>query len=222
MKALLRFRPSPAMAVAMVALFVSLGGVSYGVATGSIDSREIRNNTVSSADIRNNNVRSRDIRDANVVSRDILNNAVTGSDVRESTLAEVPSAGAVDGISAQKVNFAGTAGTASATVLNLLGVTFAASCDGSGDLDVRVSSANGGQIQSASTDTTDVGETALNELSAQFTGTSQDILAARDDNQLGHTEVRTNQGGVVTVNWQADNPGFAGNVCLFSGTGFAG
>ena len=223
MKALRKHRPSPAMAVAMIALFVSLGGVSYGVATGSIDSREIRNNTVTSADIRNNSVRSRDIRNSNVLSRDILNNSVMGDDVRESSLSEVPSAGAVDGVSAQKISFAGGAGTGPTTVLNLLGVTFAATCDGNGDLDVRVSSAGGGQIQNASTDTGGGGgQTGFNELNAQFAGAPHDILADRDDDQLGHTEVRTNQGAVVTVNWQADNPGFSSNVCLFSGTGFAG
>ena len=33
---------SPAMAVALVALFVSLGGVSYAVATGSVGTRAIK------------------------------------------------------------------------------------------------------------------------------------------------------------------------------------
>ena len=54
MKYILRRRPSPALVIACIALFVSLGGVSYAVATGSIDSREIRNNTISSNDVRNN------------------------------------------------------------------------------------------------------------------------------------------------------------------------
>ena len=38
----------------LIALFVALGGTSYAVATGSIDSRELKNNTVRSKDIRNN------------------------------------------------------------------------------------------------------------------------------------------------------------------------
>ena len=45
---------SPATVIASIALFVSLGGVSYGVAAGSIDSREIENNTVQTQDVRNN------------------------------------------------------------------------------------------------------------------------------------------------------------------------
>ncbi len=36
-----------------LALFVVLGGTSYAVAAGSIDSRAIKNNTVRSTDIRN-------------------------------------------------------------------------------------------------------------------------------------------------------------------------
>src|SRR5918998_536457 len=55
-------RPSPAMVVALVALFVALGGTSYAVATGSIDSREIKNNTVRSSDVRNGTLLSRDFR----------------------------------------------------------------------------------------------------------------------------------------------------------------
>ena len=39
-------RPTPALAIACIALFVAMGGVSYGVATGSIDSREIKNGSI--------------------------------------------------------------------------------------------------------------------------------------------------------------------------------
>ena len=102
MKSLLRRRPSPAMIIALIALFVSLSGVSYGVATGFIDSREIKNNEIRSLDIRNNQVRSidlrnnevrgGDLRNSSVQSRDIALNAVTGDDVKEDTLQKVPSA----------------------------------------------------------------------------------------------------------------------------------
>ena len=47
-----RFLPSPAMIVALIALFLSLGGVSYGLATGVIDGREIRNKSITYKDIR--------------------------------------------------------------------------------------------------------------------------------------------------------------------------
>ena len=99
-------RPSPALVVASLALFVSLSGVSYGVATGFIDSREIKNNEVRSIDLRNNEIRTRDlrnnetrgidIRNSTVQSRDIAINAVQGVDVKEDTLGKVPSAATAD------------------------------------------------------------------------------------------------------------------------------
>ena len=103
MKRLALRRPSPALAVACVALFVALGGVSYGFATGSIDSREIADNTVRSKDLRNNNVLTRDLRNNDVRGIDIRNNTLRGRDIApnsitddqidESKLAQVPSAG---------------------------------------------------------------------------------------------------------------------------------
>ena len=57
-------KPSPALVIACVALFVSLGGVGYAAATGSIDSREIRNNTIRGKDVRNNGLSGRDIANA--------------------------------------------------------------------------------------------------------------------------------------------------------------
>jgi hypothetical protein len=61
------------MGVALMALFLSLGGVSYGLATGAIDGREIRNNTITFKDVR----------------KDKLG----GGSIKESALGTVPSAG---------------------------------------------------------------------------------------------------------------------------------
>jgi hypothetical protein len=107
---MLRRRPSPALVIACIALFVSLSGVSYGVATGFIDSREIKNNTVASADVRNNSlrtfdirnneVRGFDIRNSSVQGRDLAFNTITGADVNESSLGKVPSATAADSAAA--------------------------------------------------------------------------------------------------------------------------
>ena len=74
------------------AVFVALGGTSYAVATGSIDSREIKNNAVRSSDIRNNQVSTRDLRNNSASGRDIRNGTLTGEDVQESALGEVPRA----------------------------------------------------------------------------------------------------------------------------------
>ncbi len=106
MKHILRRRPSPALVISCIALFVSLGGVSYGVATGSIDSREIRNNAITTndlrngavrtQDIRNNEIRGFDVRNSSIQGRDIAFDTITGVDISESSLAKVPSAAAAD------------------------------------------------------------------------------------------------------------------------------
>ncbi len=67
-------RPSPAMVVALMALFVALGGSSYAALR------------VGSKQIVNNSIRSKDIRNGNVTSRDLKNNDVRGSDVRNGSL----------------------------------------------------------------------------------------------------------------------------------------
>jgi hypothetical protein len=85
-KSILRRRPSPALVIALIALFVSLSGVAYGVATGSIDSREIAQNTIRSGDLRNNDVRSRDLRNNEIRTGDVRNNEVRGVDIRNSTV----------------------------------------------------------------------------------------------------------------------------------------
>jgi hypothetical protein len=80
-------RISPATALAGLALFVSLGGVSYGVAAGSIDSREIRNGTVQSRDVRDGSLQGRDIANGTLRSRDIKDGVLSGLDVRDGSLA---------------------------------------------------------------------------------------------------------------------------------------
>ncbi len=80
------------MVIACIALFVALSGVSYGVATGFIDSRGIRNNTIRTQDLRNNDIRGIDIRNSTVRTRDVALNTLTGSDIAEARLGEVPSA----------------------------------------------------------------------------------------------------------------------------------
>jgi hypothetical protein len=92
MKHLFRRRPSPAMVVALVALFVSLAGISYGAAT--IGSSQIKNNSVRSSDIRNNSVQSKDIRNSTIRGKDVRNNSLTNSDIKNSDL----QASVLDGI----------------------------------------------------------------------------------------------------------------------------
>lgn len=52
-------RPSPATVMSAIALFVSLGGISYAAAT--IGSSQLKDNSVASKDIKNRTIKTRDI-----------------------------------------------------------------------------------------------------------------------------------------------------------------
>ena len=107
MRAILRHRPSPAMVVACIALGAALGGTSYAairLPAGSVGTKHLKKNAVTSPKVKNN--------------------AITGADVRESTLARVPSAAnatsatnathATSADNATSASSATTAGTANA------------------------------------------------------------------------------------------------------------
>jgi hypothetical protein len=79
---------SPATVIAGLALFVSLGGVSYGVATGSINSREIENGTVQSRDVRDGSLKGRDIANGTLLSRDVKDGVLGGVDIATNTLGD--------------------------------------------------------------------------------------------------------------------------------------
>lgn len=108
MKTLLQRRPSPALGVAVLALFISLGGVSYGVATGSIDSREIKDNSIRANDLRANSVTASEIKRRSLDGTDIKIDRVGGNAVKEQSLdpsklastkiGKVPSATAADSV----------------------------------------------------------------------------------------------------------------------------
>jgi len=92
-------RPSPALVIACLALFISMGGVSFAFATGEIDGREILNGTITTKDVRNNEVRGADIRNSTIGGRDVAFNTLGGNDIKESTLVGV-NAGALGGVPA--------------------------------------------------------------------------------------------------------------------------
>ena len=79
MKRLLSRRPSPAMIVALLALFVALGGSSY--AAVKIGARDIQRGAVGTRAIANNSIRSGDIRNATVSGADVKDDSLTNADI---------------------------------------------------------------------------------------------------------------------------------------------
>jgi hypothetical protein len=66
MRGIRKRMPSPAMVVALIALFSSLGGVSYGLAKGVINGREVKNRSLTGKDIRANSVGGKVISEAHL------------------------------------------------------------------------------------------------------------------------------------------------------------
>jgi hypothetical protein len=60
--------PSPSMAVALVALTISLGGTAYAAVT--ITGKNVRNSSLTGADVRNNTLTSGDVRNGSLLRRD--------------------------------------------------------------------------------------------------------------------------------------------------------
>ena len=66
MRRIRRHAPSPAMVVALIALFSSLGGVSYGLAKGAINGREVKNHSLTGKDMRKDSLGGRAIKEADL------------------------------------------------------------------------------------------------------------------------------------------------------------
>jgi hypothetical protein len=108
MKRLLARRPSPAMLVALLALFVAMGGSSY--AAVKISARDIQRGAVGTRAIANNSIRSGDIHNATVAGIDVKDDSLTNADIDNTSLS------AATAKSADTATRANTA--ASATIAN--------------------------------------------------------------------------------------------------------
>jgi hypothetical protein len=113
MREFLSRRPTPAMAVAFVALLAALSGTAVALpGKNSVDSGDIKNKTIRGKDLRGNAVTSGKVKNNNLTGTDMRDDSLTGADINESTLGQVPSAnsatsandsGAVDGFSANEL-----------------------------------------------------------------------------------------------------------------------
>jgi hypothetical protein len=105
---LARHRPSPAMALAFVALLAALSGTAVALpGKNTVDSGDIKNGQVKTKDIRNNAVTTKKVKNNNLRSIDVRNNSLTGADINEGSLGQVPSANTAN--SATNANTATTA-----------------------------------------------------------------------------------------------------------------
>jgi hypothetical protein len=111
-------RPSPALVISLVALFVSIGGIGYAATT--ITGKNVKNSSLTGKDVKNSSLTGSDVKNSSLSGKDIKNNSLTGSDVSESKLGKVPSAGTAD-----------TAGSAAISKVQIVTATGTAPTDGS-------------------------------------------------------------------------------------------
>jgi hypothetical protein len=113
-------RPSPAMAVALLALFVSLGGVgayaantirSTDIVDGEVKNADLAPDSVSTSKLRAAAVNNSDLAPSGVTGAKVKDDTLTGADVHEDTLGSVPSARSLGGVYAHEFR----PGTAHAT-----------------------------------------------------------------------------------------------------------
>jgi hypothetical protein len=77
-------RPSPSMAVAVMALVVASTGTSY--ATGLIGSADIKNNSVQSQDIKNRTIQGKDIKKGTIGAKQVKDGSLRARDFKEGQL----------------------------------------------------------------------------------------------------------------------------------------
>ena len=71
-------RPSPSMAVSVLALVVASTGTSY--AAGLIGSDDVRNNSIKSVDVKDNNLKGRDVKNGSIGSMDVRDESLKARD----------------------------------------------------------------------------------------------------------------------------------------------
>jgi hypothetical protein len=72
----MKLRPSPALAVAVLALVVSLAGTSYAAVQ------------VTSAQIKNSTIKGKDIKDRTITGKDVRDSSLSGADIADGSLAQ--------------------------------------------------------------------------------------------------------------------------------------
>jgi hypothetical protein len=228
---LLSYRPSASMVVAMIALFVAMGGTTYAV-------KRLPKRSVGAAQLKKDAVRTRNIKARNVTRSRIAKKSIDadlvgtdsllGRNILESSLDTVPkakeaehaaTADKVGGVAVQKFSFRAPAGTVGTNALTLDGLALNAVCGAGPALGVTASTTvSGANIHSGGTwsggaqtfyvedDAFDIGDAPFDVLDDATTGSTNlngTLVYARPD------------GGVVAVSYLAEET--AGG-CLFAGT----
>jgi hypothetical protein len=197
-----------ALATSSLALVVAVGGVGYAAAT--IGTADLKKNAVTSQKIKNNNV--------------------TGKDVKESSLAKVPSATNADtaanaakvgGIGITKVRY-DSASASPTVVFNGGGLVLTASCTANDLALVATTTKQDSNFYSSALDLeSDVLHTTDFESGGFDTTVNADLLGGADlsqeDPALVHFAYDAQDGSVVTGTLSTDNADGGPDKCVVAG-----
>jgi hypothetical protein len=87
-------RPSAAMVVALLALFVALGGTVYAAST--INGKSVKKNTLPGNRVKTSSLPGNKLKKQTVAANRLKNETITGTQINEATLGKVPSAATAD------------------------------------------------------------------------------------------------------------------------------
>lgn len=82
-------RPSPALVIAVLALFVALGGTSYAVKSlpkNSVSAKQLKKNAVTSKKIKSNAVTAKKIKKGSIDASKVKADSLTGAQINEATV----------------------------------------------------------------------------------------------------------------------------------------
>lgn len=83
-------RPSPALAISLIALFVALGGTGYAAVT--INGKNLKNKSVAGKKLKNKTVTGGKIKNKTITGGKLADNTLSGTQINEASLGTVPSA----------------------------------------------------------------------------------------------------------------------------------
>lgn len=87
-------RPSASMVVALIALFVALGGSSYAALT--ITGKNIKNGSITGKDVKKGSLTGKQIKKGSLTGNQVKNGSLTGTQIKASSLGQVPNAAHAD------------------------------------------------------------------------------------------------------------------------------
>jgi hypothetical protein len=213
------------MVVALIALFVSLGGVGYAAISGS----SLRDRSVPGKKLERRAVGTVELALGAVTGGRVARDTLTGDDVRESSLGRVPSAATVGDLRAARVDYRAHSSDPPQVALRIGGLTLRGDCNPT----LNPLASDIAVIAGTSVANSEI-QVAYNKSDGNASGSGDryvadnnfdpgdrfDIFEGADDVGQGMLTYSTPTGRHVTVVFQSDDVSVLGGEygCLLGGT----